>query len=198
MNPEIIFFIGIVALGMGVVFVLRTISHTASSGEDRLLSRRVVRLRGFIGDASANEVIAKLLYLQQVSPTEPINLFIDSPGGGVSPGLAIVDAIEMIAPPVHTHCEETAGSMALVILMYGRRGNRSVRKTARLSFSMPQAPKEGAPCQKADAERFAGILIGKVVKATGLAEADVRRMFEESMTLDGMQALHLGLVDKTE
>jgi ATP-dependent Clp protease protease subunit len=193
---KIVLGIGIAGLVAILVFTMRADASAASSEDDRLLGERVVRLSGPIVDANANDVIARLLYLQQLSTTAPIHLLIDSPGGAVSPGLAIVDTMELIKPPVHTHCDGAAGSMALVILTYGHRGERSARPAARLSFALPQVPKDGSATQKADAERFAQILIGKVVQATGIPEADVRRMFEESVTLDGKQSVRIGLVDK--
>jgi ATP-dependent protease ClpP protease subunit len=109
--------------------------------------------------------------------------------------LAIVDTIDAIKTPVHTYCDKLAGSMALVILTRGRRGERSARESASLSFAMLQAIDE---TRRADAERFGGILIGKVSEATGISQERVRQMFLDAASLNGNQAAQAGLIDKVE
>lgn len=178
-----------------ILLVLRSRVGVSISEDDRLLQNRVVRIRDVIDDQRANEVIARLLFLSRESPTKPIHLHIDSPGGSVSAGLAIVDTINTIKTPVHTHCDKLAGSMALVILTRGRQGNRSARESATLSFAMPKALDDA---RRADAERFGDILIGKVSEATGIPKERVRQMFLNAVSLNGKEAVQSGLVDKVE
>jgi len=191
----------IIATALVIFFgliAMRGFLRAASSDDDRMLARRIVRIRGPIDDRVANDVIARLLFLQKRSATEPIQLLIDSPGGGISPGLAIIDTLEMIKAPVCTRCENTAHSMALVILVCGLKGYRSASSSAILAFSMPQAPAGASEHQKAEAERFAGILIDKVVAATAIPEAKVREMFVHSTSLSGAQAYEQHLIDNAE
>ena len=88
----------------------------------RLLKDRIVFLDGVINDATADLVIAQLLYLVSQDPERDINLYINSPGGSVTAGLAIYDTIQYITPDVHTICVGQAASMAAVLLSAGTRG----------------------------------------------------------------------------
>src|SRR5262245_41630606 len=95
---------------------------SSAADVDRLLGRRVVLLRGPLEDERATEGIAKLLFLQHENPHEPITLLIDSPGGSVSAGMAIIDTIKDLRSPVRTRCDGSAHGMAAVILACGQRG----------------------------------------------------------------------------
>jgi ATP-dependent Clp protease protease subunit len=163
--------------------------------KDALLKRRTVRLEGVIEDSNANEVIARILYLQSLSRTQPIHLVIASPGGFVSPGLAIVDTLDQVGPPVFTHCDREARSMAAVILACGRAGSRSASADAAVSFSLPNA---ADPAHAAEAGRFGAILISKVAKATNRPIHQIRGLFLEAKPLSAQQALDLGIVDWIE
>ncbi len=96
----------------------------------RLLEERIIFLAGPITDKSANLVIAQMLYLASKDPKQDIKLYINSPGGSVTAGLAIYDTIQYVKPPVSTICIGLTGSMAAIILAAGQKGKR---------FSLPNA-----------------------------------------------------------
>jgi ATP-dependent Clp protease protease subunit len=196
MTSNIGWFIVIIVASCGFAFgALRIFGRSGSSEKDADLKRRIVRITGPIDDPSANDVIARLLYLDKASTTEPIRLIIHSPGGAVLAGLAIIDTIELIKAPVFTRCAGNIGSMALVIVTCGHQGRRSVATDAQVLFSMPEAPVGASREQQGNAERLAVVLIEKVSKASGLPKEYVRRLFEERTPIDAPRAIGLGLVD---
>lgn len=173
-----------------------TQSH--KSEKDALLRKRAVLVRGEIDDANANDVIARLLYLKSLSLDDPINLLIESPGGLVTAGLAIVHTIETLGPPIFTHCDSSAGGIALVILTRGRPGSRTAKSTAVLTFEPPVADDTLNTEKAANAIRFKGILVRMVSEATGRSESDVSQYFSESRTFTGHQAAKQGIIDRTK
>ncbi len=103
----------------------------------RLLRDRVVFLGGTIDDAMANLVVAQLLFLSNDDPNANVNLYINSPGGGVSAGLAIYDTIQFIRPPVATYCVGMAASMGAVLLAAGMPGKRFILPNGRVLIHQP-------------------------------------------------------------
>src|SRR5512146_2045656 len=90
----------------------------------RLLKERVIFIVGPIHDAMANLVVAQLLFLESENPDKDINLYINSPGGSVSAGLAIYDTMQYVKPPVSTICVGQAASMGALLLCAGAKGKR--------------------------------------------------------------------------
>src|SRR5262245_55321742 len=90
----------------------------------RLLKDRIVFLQGVVQDDMANLIVAQLLYLQFEDPKADIHLYINSPGGSVSAGLAIYDTMQFITSPVATYCIGSAASMGAVLLTAGAKGKR--------------------------------------------------------------------------
>ena len=103
----------------------------------RLLRDRVVFVGGTIDDAMANLVVAQLLFLSNDDPNASVNLYINSPGGGVSAGLAIYDTIQFIRPPVATYCVGMAASMGAVLLAAGVPGKRFILPNGRVLIHQP-------------------------------------------------------------
>ena len=101
------------------------------------LRHRQVFLTGHIDDASARLVIAQLLYLEEASPTEPIQLHINSSGGKVHAGIAIHDVMQSLRAPVYTTCLGHCESMAAVILAAGEKGERAAMPNARVMIHQP-------------------------------------------------------------
>src|SRR4029450_5680945 len=101
--------------------------------------RRVILLSGPIDTERANDVMARLLYLEGGDPSEPIELGINSPGGEVLRGLAIVDTIQGLSCPVATTCAGMAASMASVLLASGTKGRRQAPANARVLIHQPWA-----------------------------------------------------------
>ena len=118
----------------------------------RLLKDRIVFLDGEIHDVSADLVIAQLLFLESVDPEKDVNLYINSPGGSVTSGLAIYDTIQYIRPDVVTICMGQAASMAAVLLAAGTKGKRSALPHARVMIHQPSGGSQG---QAANIEIYA-------------------------------------------
>ena len=115
----------------------------------RLLKDRIVFVTGPIDDNMANVVIAQLLFLESEDPDKDIHLYINSPGGSVSAGMAIYDTMQYIKPDVSTICMGMAASMAAVLLVAGTKGKRSALKHARVMIHQPMG---GAQGQASDIE----------------------------------------------
>ncbi|MCE9546963.1 MAG: ATP-dependent Clp protease proteolytic subunit, partial [Planctomycetia bacterium] len=87
--------------------------------DELLLTRREIVVRGPITDQSANETVAKMLYLQHVNPTASITLHIHSPGGALTAGLAICDTMDIVRPAVHIRCHSIVFGVAAIIAAHG-------------------------------------------------------------------------------
>src|SRR3990167_8655960 len=117
-------------------YLIPTVIEKSQFGEraydiySRLLKERIVFLGGPINDAVANTIIAQLLFLQHEDPKKDIQLYINSPGGSVTAGLAIYDAMQYVKPDVSTICIGVAASMGAVLLTAGTKGKR---------FSLPNS-----------------------------------------------------------
>ncbi len=109
----------------------------------RLLKDRIIFLGGPIDDTVANLIIAQLLFLQSEDPKKEISLYVNSPGGSVSAGLAIVDTMKFIKPEVATYCVGIAASMGAIILSAGEKGKRFVLKNAEVMIHQPLGGVEG-------------------------------------------------------
>ncbi|MGQ9574706.1 MAG: ATP-dependent Clp protease proteolytic subunit [Thermoguttaceae bacterium] len=110
----------------------------------RLLKDRIVFLGSSITDEVANSVVAQLLFLQAEDAKAPVNLYINSPGGSVSAGLAIYDTMQFISCDVATYCVGQAASMAAVLLAAGTTGKRYALPNARILIHQPMAGMEGS------------------------------------------------------
>ncbi len=125
------------------------VSDTSGIGErtydifSRLLKERIIFLDGEINDATADLCIAQLLFLEQENPEKDINLYINSPGGSVTAGLAIYDTLKYISSPVSTICIGQAASMAAVILAAGKKGKRFLLPSSRVMIHQPFGGVEG-------------------------------------------------------
>ena len=109
----------------------------------RLLKERIVFLDGEIDDARADLIVAQLLFLENEDPKKDISLYINSPGGSVTAGLAIYDTIQCIAPDVSTICMGQAASMAALILACGTEGKRIILPSARVMIHQPWGGVQG-------------------------------------------------------
>ena len=109
----------------------------------RLLQDRIVLLSGEVNDESANLVVAQLLFLQAQDPKKTISMYINSPGGSVTAGLAIYDTMQFISCPVATYCIGQAASMGAVLLTAGAKGKRFALPNARIMIHQPWGGAEG-------------------------------------------------------
>ena len=109
----------------------------------RLLKDRIVFLSGEIDDAMANTIVAQLLFLEMEDPDADINLYINSPGGSVTAGMAIYDTMQYIRPQVRTVCIGMAASMAAFLLMAGQKGKRLALPNAEVMIHQPLGGAQG-------------------------------------------------------
>jgi len=109
----------------------------------RLLQDRIVLLGGEVSDESANLIVAQLLFLQSQDPKKEISMYINSPGGSVTAGLAIYDTMQFISCPVATYCIGQAASMGAVLLTAGAKGKRFALPNARIMIHQPWGGAEG-------------------------------------------------------
>jgi len=138
--------------GLGMVPIVIEQSGRGERAYDiysRLLRERIVFLVGGINDATANLVVAQLLFLESENPDKDISLYINSPGGSVSAGLSIYDTMQFIKPDVSTLCLGMAASMGSFLLMAGASGKRAALPNSRVMIHQPSG---GAQGQAADIE----------------------------------------------
>ena len=109
----------------------------------RLLKERVVFMVGPVDDTMANLIVAQLLFLESENPDKDISLYINSPGGVVTSGLAIYDTMQFIHPPVSTVCVGQAASMAAVVLAGGAKGKRHALPHSRMMIHQPMGGSQG-------------------------------------------------------
>ena len=109
----------------------------------RLLKDRIVFVGGEVEDGMANSVIAQLLFLQAEDPKKEVSMYINSPGGSVTAGLAILDTMKMIKCPVATYCIGQAASMGAILLAAGEKGHRHARPNSRIMIHQPWGGAQG-------------------------------------------------------
>ena len=165
----------------------------------RLLKERVVFVVGPIDDYMANVVVAQLLFLESENPDKDINLYINSPGGVVTAGLAIYDTMQYIRCDVSTMCIGQACSAASLLLTAGTKGKRYALPNSRVMIHQPSG---GAQGQATDIEIQAreilylrGRLNQIYVKHTGQALEQIERDMERDRFMSGEDAKTYGLID---
>lgn len=166
----------------------------------RLLKERVVFLVGPVNDATANLVVAQLLFLESENPDKDIHFYINSPGGSVSAGLAIYDTMQFIKPDVSTLCVGMAASMGALLLAAGSKGKRYCLPNSRIMIHQPMGGFQG---QASDVEIHAReILYLKqrlneiLARHTGQPVDKVARDTDRDNFLGAEDAVKYGLVDK--
>ncbi len=165
----------------------------------RLLKERIIFLTGGIDDAVANTVVAQLLFLQAEDPKKDISLYINSPGGVITAGLAILDTMAHIKPHVSTICIGMAASMASVLLSAGTKGKRFILPNSEVMIHQPWG---GAQGQATDIEISARHILkardrlNKILaKNTGQKLDKVSQDVERDYFMDADEAVKYGIVD---
>lgn len=168
----------------------------------RLLNDRIVFLGEAIDDAVANTVVAQLLHLESADPDKDISLYINSPGGSVSAGLAIYDTMNYIRCDVSTICMGMAASMASVLMAAGAPGKRFILPNAQIMIHQPMGG-SGERTQQTDFEIIAkemrktrDRLEGILAKHTGQTIENVHADSERDNWMSAEEALAYGLADK--
>lgn len=166
----------------------------------RLLKERVVFLVGPVNDMTANLVVAQLLFLEAENPDKDISLYINSPGGSVTAGMAIYDTMQFIKPDVSTLCSGQAASMGALLLTAGAKGKRFVLPNSRVMIHQPLGGFQG---QASDIEIHAKeILFLKeklnqiMAKHTGQPIEAIQNDTDRDNFMSAEQAVAYGLVDK--
>ncbi|OGA56253.1 MAG: ATP-dependent Clp endopeptidase, proteolytic subunit ClpP [Betaproteobacteria bacterium RIFCSPLOWO2_12_FULL_62_58] len=166
----------------------------------RLLKERVVFLVGPVDELSANVIIAQLLFLESENPDKDISLYINSPGGSVSAGLAIYDTMQFVKPDVSTLCVGHAASMGALLLAAGAKGKRFCLPNSRVMIHQPMGGFQG---QASDVEIHAKeILYLKaklneiLAKHTGQKIEAIDKDTDRDNFLSADQAVNYGLVDR--
>ena len=165
----------------------------------RLLMDRIVFLGTPINDDVANIIIAQLLFLQADNPERDISLYINSPGGSVSAGLAIYDTMQFLTAPVNTICMGMAASMGAFLLAAGTTGRRSALPHSRIMIHQPSG---GAQGTAADSEIQAkeilylrGTMASLMSKHTGRPVEQIERDVERDKFMSAEEAKQYGLID---
>jgi len=166
----------------------------------RLLEDRIVFLGSEISDVMANTVIAQLLFLQKENKNQDINLFINSPGGSVTAGLAIYDTMQFVACPVATYCIGQAASMGAVLLAAGSKGKRHALPHSRIMIHQPWGGVRGTAAdieiQAEEILRLKGSLSELLSHHTGKPVDDVAKDSDRDFFLSAGEAKEYGLIDE--
>ncbi len=166
----------------------------------RLLKERVIFITGAIEDYGASLMTAQLLFLEAENPKKEIHMYINSPGGVVTAGLAIYDTMQYIRPPIQTFCVGQAASAASLLLMAGKKGERFALPNSRVLVHQPSASYYG---QAADIARHAQEVIKLkhrlneiYAKHTGRTVAEIEKALDRDTYMTADEAKTFGIIDQ--
>ena len=166
----------------------------------RLLKDRIIFLDGEIRDDMADLVVAQLIFLESENPKKDINLYINSPGGSVTAGLAIYDTMQYIRPDVNTICIGQACSMASLILASGAEGKRSVLPNARVMIHQPYGGAEGQASDiivaNRELQRIKKLTTEILSRHTGKSFDEISALIERDYYMNASEAVELGIADR--
>ena len=165
-----------------------------------LLRERIIMLFTPINDAVANTIIAQLLYLDREDPDKDINMYIQSPGGVITAGLAIYDTMQLIRPQVSTICVGMAASMATVLLCAGAKGKRYGLPNATIHMHQALGGAQGQASDVAIAAkeimRVQDLIRNIIAKHTGQSLEKISHDTDRDFYLNAPQAVEYGLIDE--
>jgi ATP-dependent Clp protease, protease subunit len=166
----------------------------------RLLKDRIVFLGSGVDDNIANLIVAQLLFLESEDPDKDIHLYINSPGGLVSAGLAIYDTMQYVKPDVSTICIGQAASMGALLLAGGAAGKRFALPNSRILIHQPLGGAQGQATeidiQAKEILRIREELTNILAKHSGQSLEKVHRDTERDFFMSGLQAKEYGIIDK--
>ncbi len=168
----------------------------------RLLNDRIVFIGEPINDTVASLVVAQLLYLESQDPDKEISLYINSPGGSISAGMAIYDTMQYIKCPVSTICIGMCASMAAVLLACGEKGRRIALPHSKIMIHQPlinghfQDQTTNLEIEAAEMERIRKMLNELLADATGKDVETIEKDTDRNNYMDALSAKEYGLVDK--
>ena len=165
----------------------------------RLLKDRIVFVGGEVEDGMANAIVAQLLCLQAQDPKKEVSVYVNSPGGSVTAGLAILDTMKMLKCPVATYCVGQAASMGAILLAAGTKGKRHALPNARIMIHQPWG---GAQGKASDIEitareilRLKDVLNGILAEASGKTVEEVLKDTDRDHFMSAEEAKAWGIVD---
>ena len=183
-----------------------TVIENTSKGErafdiySRLLRDRIVFLGTEIDDLVANSIVAQLLFLEAEDPEKDIIMYINSPGGVITSGMAIYDTMQYIKPDVATMCEGMAASMGAFLLTAGAKGKRFALENSRVMIHQPLGGARGQATdiqiQAKEILKMKDMTSGIIARHTGKSMEDVLRDTERDNFMSSDEALEYGLIDK--
>jgi ATP-dependent Clp protease, protease subunit len=166
----------------------------------RLLKDRIIFLQGVVRDEMANAIVAQMLFLQFEDPKADIHLYINSPGGSVTAGMAIYDTMQFVTCPVATYCIGLAASMGAMLLTAGETGKRFALPNAEIMIHQPLGGYEGTAVDidihVKNIRRMKGQLNGLLKKHTGKTLEQVEKDTDRDNFMSAQQAKDFGLVDQ--
>lgn len=187
-------------------YLVPTVLEKTSMGEraydiySRLLKDRIIFLGGAIDSEIANLIIAQLLFLENEDPKKDITLYVNSPGGHVTAGLAIIDTMNFIKPDVSTVCVGMAASMGAMILSAGAKDKRFVLPNSEVMIHQPLGGAEGQASDIAIAAenilKTRTVLYKMLAKNTSKPLAQIEKDADRNYWMSGEEAVKYGIVDK--
>ncbi len=165
----------------------------------RLLRERIVFIGTVVDDNLASLIMAQLLYLQGEDPLEPISMYINSPGGSVTAGLAVYDTMQYIQPEIHTWCIGQAASISAVLLAAGEPGHRYALPYSRVLIHQPWGQMAGQATdiqiQAEEILRLREWVNNILAEVTGQPTDKIKQDTERDYYMDAEQALEYGIID---
>ncbi len=165
----------------------------------RLLKDRVIFIGTPIDDTVANLIVAQLLFLQMEDQEKDIHLYINSPGGSITSGLAIYDTIQFLKPDVNTYCIGQAASMGAVLLSAGTKGKRYALPNSRIMIHQPWGGVQGVAAdiniQAREIQNLKDTLNGLLAKHTGKDIAKIEKDTDRDYFMSAEEAKSYGIVD---
>ena len=187
-------------------YLIPTVVEKSINGEraydiySRLLKERIIFLVGPVTDALSNTVIAQLLFLEHQDPKKDIKLYINTPGGSVTAGMAIYDTMQYVKPDVHTICVGLAASMGAVLLASGAKGKRSSLPNSEVMLHQVMGGAEGQAVDIDIAARHILKIKDKLnqilVNHTGQSISKIEKDTDRDFYLSASEAKKYGLIDE--
>jgi ATP-dependent Clp protease protease subunit len=167
----------------------------------RLLKENIIFLGTPIDDQVANLLVAQILFLASEDPDRDINIYINSPGGSITAGLAILDTMNLVEPDIVTYCVGQAASMAAVLLACGTKGKRFALPHSRIMIHQPSMSNLGGQATDIDIYareilRMKEVMNGIMADATGQPIDKIARDTERDYILEAPAAIEYGIVDR--
>ncbi|MBP5157371.1 MAG: ATP-dependent Clp endopeptidase proteolytic subunit ClpP [Treponema sp.] len=182
-----------------------TVIERSGNGEraydlfSRLLRDRIIFVDGEIHDASADLVVGQILYLESENPNKDINMYINSPGGSVTAGLAIYDTMQYVKCDIQTICMGQAASMGAILLAGGTVGKRYALPSSRVMIHQPWGGAQGQASdiaiQAKEIIRLKKLSIKYFANKTGKSEEEVAKDMERDFYMSAEEAMEYGIID---